>query len=79
MGILCLSLSGMHYIMCIIMTRKRELVVLLLLAFGCIVTVNVLWLFLTVSRVGLQYVILAFPDHSLLLIRWKNTLHLLVI
>ena len=30
----------------IILTRKRELVALLLLSLGCLVTVNVLWLFL---------------------------------
>ena len=32
----------------IILARKRELVALLLLSFGCLVTVNYLWLFLTV-------------------------------
>ena len=32
-----------------------------------IVTINVLWLFLTVPGVGLQYVIVAFPDHTHLL------------
>ena len=32
----------------IILTRKRELVALFLLPFGWLVTVNVLWLFLTV-------------------------------
>ena len=32
----------------IILTRKRELVALLLLSFRCLVTVNILWLFLTV-------------------------------
>ena len=32
-----------------------------------VVTVNVLWLFLTVPWVGLQFVIVAFPDHAQLL------------
>ena len=42
----------------IILTRKRELFALLLLSFGCRVIVNnVLWLFLTVPWVGLQFVI----------------------
>ena len=36
--------------------RKRELVVLLLLSSCYIVTVSVLWFFLAVSWVGLQYV-----------------------
>ena len=40
--------------------KKRELVALLLLSFGYRVTVNVLWLFLTVSWVGLQLVIVVF-------------------
>ena len=42
----------------IILKRKRELVALLLLCYRCIVTItiNVLWLFLTVPRVGLQCV-----------------------
>ena len=33
----------------IIFTRTRELVTLLLLSFGCLVIVNVLWLFLAVA------------------------------
>ena len=41
----------------IILKRKRELAVLLLLSFRCLVTVNVLWLFLTVPWVGLQCII----------------------
>ena len=38
----------------IILTRKRELVAFLLLSFGCLVTVYVLWLFLAVSWVSLR-------------------------
>ena len=38
-----------------------------LLSFGCLVTVNVLWLFLTVQWVGLQFVIVVFLDHAHLL------------
>ena len=41
----------------IILTRKRELVGLLLPSFGCLRSVNVIWLFLKVSWVGLQFVI----------------------
>ena len=37
----------------IVLMRKRELVALLLLSFGCLVTVNVLWLLLAVPWVGL--------------------------
>ena len=39
------------------------MVALLLLSHGCLVTVNVLWLFLTVPWIGLRYVIVVFPDH----------------
>ena len=47
--------------------RKTEVVALLLLSFGCIVAVNVLWLFLVVPWVGLRCVIVVFPDYTHLL------------
>ena len=43
------------------------LVALLFLSFGCLVTVNVVWLFLTMLWVGLQFVSVVFPDHTHLL------------
>ena len=42
----------------------QKLVNLLILSYRCIVTINVLWLFLTVPWVCLQYVIVVFPDHT---------------
>ena len=42
-----------------------NLAALLLLSYRCIVTINVLWLFLTVSWVGLQYLIFTYIAHSL--------------
>ena len=78
-GFLCL---GMHYfvsllVLQIILKRKREMVALLLLSYGCLVTINVLWLFLAVPWVCLQCVIVVFPDHTRLLfdtdIFHKNT------
>ena len=51
----------------IILTWKGELVALFYLSFLCLVTINVLWLFLTVPWVGLQCVIVIFPDHTQLL------------
>ena len=71
-GILCSSLYwyALLYVLsrpAIILTRNRELVALLLLSFRCLVTVNVLWLFLMVPWVGLQYVIVGFPDDTHLL------------
>ena len=47
--------------------RKRELVALLLLSFGCLVTVNVPQIFFKMSLVGLLYVIVVFPYHTHLL------------
>ena len=73
MGVLCLSLFcyALLYVyssFAITMKKKRKLVALLLLSYSCIVTIiNVLWLFLTVLWVGLQYVSVVFPDHTHLL------------
>ena len=50
------------YIFTIIMMGKRELVAFLCLPSWCLVIV--VWLFLAVSRVCLQFVIVVFPDHS---------------
>ena len=47
----------------IILMAKRVMVALLYLSSWCIVTVILLWLFLTVTWVGLQSVIVIFPDH----------------
>ena len=44
----------------IILTRTREPIALLVLTFGCPVTVNILWLFLMVQWVGMQFVIVVF-------------------
>ena len=61
-GVLCLSLFW-YALLCvlssfaIILKRKKEPVALLLLSYKCLVTVNGLWLFLTVPSVGLLYVI----------------------
>ena len=71
-GVLCWSLFwyALLYVLssfAIILPRKRELVALLLLSFGCLVTVNVLWLFLTVPWVGLQFVFVVLTDHTHLL------------
>ena len=68
-GVLCLSLFC-YALLCvqssfaIILKRKRKLVTLLLLSHICIVTINVLWLFLAAPWVSMQCVIVVFPDHS---------------
>ena len=71
-GVLCLSLFCyallcVHSSFAIILKTKRKLIALLLLSYRCIVTINGLWLFLAVPWVGLQYVIVVFPDHTHLL------------
>ena len=72
MGVLCLSLFCCAFLcvlssFAIILKRKRELVALLLLSYGCFVIVNILRLFLSVLWVGLRCVIVVFPDHTRLL------------
>ena len=47
-----------------ILVGRGDLVPLLLLSSRCHVAISVLFLFLTVPCVGLQCVILAFPDHN---------------
>ena len=68
----CHALLCVHSSFAIILKRKRKLVALLLLSYRCIVTINVLWLILTVPWVGLQYVIVVFPDHTHLLFYHLN-------
>ena len=53
-GVLCLflfcyALLCVHSSFAIILERKRKLITLLLMSCRCIVTINVLWLFLVVS------------------------------
>ena len=54
-------------IFAITLMEKRELAALLEFSSWCLVTVSILWLFLTVRLVGLQCVIVVFPDHTQLL------------
>ena len=39
------------------------------MSYGCLVTVNAMWLFLTVPWVGMQCVIVVFPNHTHLLFK----------
>ena len=56
-----------HSSFVISLKRKKKLAAPLLLSYRCIVIVNILWLFLAVPWVGLQCVIVVFPDHTHLL------------
>ena len=62
----CCALLYIHSSFAIILMGKRELVTLLSLSSWCLVIV--VWLFLTVPRVCLQFVIVEFPDHTHLLL-----------
>ena len=65
-GVLCLSLFcyALIFSFAIILKRKKELIALLLLSYRCLVTVNILSLFLMVPWVGMRCVIVIFPDHT---------------
>ena len=67
LSLFCYALLCVHSSFAIILKRKRKLVALLLLSYRCIVTINVLWLFLAVSWAGLQCVIVVFPDRTYVL------------
>ena len=64
LSLFCYALLCVHSSFAIILKKKRKLVALLLLSYKCIVTINVLWVFYTVSWVGLHYVIVVFSDHT---------------
>ena len=65
------TLLCVHFSCAIISMGKRGLVALLCLSFWCLV-INV-WLFLTMPRACLQFVIMVFPDHThLQFLIWKS-------
>ena len=67
LSLFCYALLCVHSSFAIILKRKRKLVALLLLSHRCIVTINALWLSLTMAWVGLRCVIVVFPNHTHLL------------
>ena len=67
LSLVCYALLCVLSSFAIILKRKRELVALLLLLCKRLFTINVLRLFLTVPWVGMQCVIVVFPDHTHLL------------
>ena len=62
---ICCTLLYVHSSIVIILMGKRELVALLNLSSWCLVMVELL--FRTVPRGCLRFVIVVFPDHTLLL------------
>ena len=67
MSLFCCALLCVRFGFAVILKRRRGLVTLLLLSCRCVVAVGVLWLYLAVPWVGLQYVIVIFTDHTHLL------------
>ena len=67
----------MHYFVPFLVLQSSSLAALLLLSYGCLVTVNVLWLFHRLPRVGLKCVIVVFPDHTHLLFIYTSILFLI--
>ena len=63
----CCTLLYVHSSFAIILMGKRELVALLSLSSWCLVIV--VWLFLTIPRVCLQFVIVVSPDHTHLIFK----------
>ena len=66
----CCTLFYVHSSFAIILVGKRDLVALLSLSSWCLVIV--VWLFLAVLWVCLQFVIMVFPDHIHLLFFTEN-------
>ena len=75
LSLFCNALLCVHSSFAIILNRKRNLVALLLLSYGCNVIVNNLWLFLVVPKGGLHCLNVVFPDHTHLLLRRLARLH----
>ena len=63
-SLFCYVLLCVHSSFAIILKRKRKLAALLLLSYRCIITINVMWLYQTVPWLGLQCVIVVYPDHT---------------
>ena len=74
LSLFCYTLLCVHSSFAIILKRKRKLGALLLLSYRCVVTINVMWLFLAVLWVGLQCVIVVFPDHTHILLFLQRTI-----
>ena len=68
----CCALLCGHSSFAIVLMGKRGLVALLRLSSWCLMIV--VWLFLMMPRVCLQFVIVVFPDHTHLLLLYRDTL-----
>ena len=71
MSLFCHAIICVHSSHAIILKRNRKDVALLVLSYRCLVTVNVLWLFLTMPWVSLHSIIVVFSDQTHLLFKPK--------
>ena len=62
---ICQCIKGHYLLFFLLYDYKRELVALLYFSYWCLVIV--VWLFLTMQWVCLQFVSVVFPDHTHLL------------
>ena len=60
--LVCITLCSFKF--CNHLNEEERAGCLAFIVFGCLDTVSVLWLFLTVPWVGLQFVIVVFPDYT---------------
>ena len=67
LSLFCYALLYVHDSSAMVLERKGKLIALPVLSYRCLVTVNVVRLFLTALWVGLQCLIVVFPDHTHLL------------
>ena len=63
--LLCITLCP--FSLCNHLEEKEKVGIFAFLSKKCIATINVLWLYLMVPWIGLQCVIVVFPDHAHLL------------
>ena len=76
----CCVVFCVLFIFAIILIGKRKLVVLPCLSSLCLTAVIILWLFLRVPWVGLQCVIVVFPEHThLFFCKYQKILFLIII
>ena len=80
MSLFCYALVFVYSSFAMILKRKRKLVVLLLMSYRSIITINEPWLFLTVPWVCLQCVVVVFPEYTYLrLVYAKQILQVVIV
>ena len=65
--LLCITLCS--FLFCNHLEETEKAVCFAYISYRCIAIINVLWLFLTAPWLGLQYVVVVFPDNTHLLLK----------